>query len=206
MLLLIVLASYGMNSQASDQILRPCETSLHEYVDAVESKALQKVPGILAASVTVMPSFEPEWKVATSQSKAIALLTYIVFDRSVWHSSWVKTGPRTKVNDPSSSQAKAIPFTVPISDQLYSLINSEWARSISAASPSDDMGLDGETYNFYALSHCASTWSPDRVSRDGRLVEIVYALRALAKRDKTAQSKAEAQIITMLKQMPETSP
>ena len=128
--------------------LEPCANVLDEYRARVKEIAGSEIPGNLELWVGVYPSFLPEWSVGVSNENGRYYVTYVSFDQSLWHSSWVDTGPRTMVNDPSKGTANPTAKTSRISSRLFDMLYDEWEKSIGAVSPPDSIGLDGVSYNF----------------------------------------------------------
>lgn len=185
------------------EYLTPCDSSLRAYTDRVDTIAHRAMPGKLKLSVTVIPSFTPEWSIGITSDKDVLYLTYVVFDQSLWDSSWVPAR-RSHKNDPSAGHATPEATTVRITQNLYAALLSEWQKSIGRARPSRLLGLDGVTYRFeLPTNQCASTWSPAPKTRDRKLVNIVQELRELASgREKLAPVKSAA-IIKALQELPQ---
>lgn len=167
--------------------LAPCDDYQQEYYDKVEATARAAMPAPAEFSVTIIPSFSPEWSVGVSAGPEPHVLTHVVFDQSVWATSWVETG-RNITQDLSKANARATARTATISADLYEALRLEWDESIDAATPSRMLGVDGVTYYFRMPGRCASTWSPSPETRNGKLVGLVNALARLA--DSTGESAA----------------
>jgi hypothetical protein len=191
-------------SVIAQEYLAPCNSSLRVYENRVDAIAHQAMRGELELSVTVIPSNAPEWSVGVTGNKGAIYLTYVVFDQSLWYSSWVPAGSGAMKNDPSSSHVTSVATRIRITRELYAALRSEWERSIANAHPSEALGLDGITYKFeLPKDQCASTWSPEPETRNGRLVSIVDALRELASAsDKTSAVKSDA-ILKILHGLPQ---
>jgi hypothetical protein len=192
-----------MTSAQAEDRLAPCHDFLQEYERKVEAIAHEAMPGAVQFWVTVIPSFTPEWSVGVSVDAGHYLLTHVIFDQSLWHSSWVETGPNTQTNDPSKGNAQAKGTTTSISAELYEALHSEWDASIKAARRSDMLGLDGVTYNFRFPGECGSAWSPAPETRNGKLVELVDALARLADSEQESPSAHdEGPVLETLRDLP----
>jgi len=204
LILAIVIAALN-TSAVADEHLEPCGNFLHEYESRIETISRGVIPGSIELSVTVIPSFEPEWSISVSIEKDIHYLTLVVFDQSLWQSSWVKTGPDTMKNDPSTGHATPKAKTTTISTEMYLALQTEWERSIKDARSSDQIGLDGVTYKFnLSVDQCASAWSPRSTTRNGKLVAVVNALRDLTEvKSNVVSSKREKAILQMLREIKE---
>ena len=201
--LTVILGCSAMAGAEAEERLAPCHDFLQEYERRVEAIAHEAMPGAVQFWVTVIPSFTPEWSVGVSVDAGHYFLTHVRFDRSLWHSSWVETGPNTATNDPSKGNAQAIATTTGISVELYRALHSEWDMSIKAARPSELLGLDGVTVNFRLPGECAGAWSPAPATRNGKLVALVSALARLA--DSERESLAaddEGSVLRSLRELP----
>jgi len=180
--------------------LEPCGSSLPEYERRVEAITQEAMPGVVEFWVLVIPSFTPEMSVEVSVDNGRFLLTRVVLDQSFWHSSWVEVGPNTVRNDPSKGHARGVAKTTIISAELHSALRTEWERSINGARPSESktLILDGESYIFRFPGRCASASSPESATRNGKLVDLVYALGRLAGGGKTANARTEAPVLRQL--------
>jgi hypothetical protein len=178
---------------------------LQEYEQGVEAIAQAAMPGVPELWVTVFPSFIPEWSVSVSTIDGRHLLTHVIFDRSFWYSSWVKTGPDTAINDPSKGRARAKAKTANISAELYDALRSEWEKSIkkARASESETVVVDGVMYNFRLPGQCGSARSPHSEARNGKLVDLVIELARLADSQKSAPvARNEGSVLTKLRELP----
>lgn len=190
--------------KAADSHLDVChDHSLDPYLVKVDAISLKAMPGAMKLMVRVLPSFIPEWAVGVTAQGGTYRLTAVEFNQSLWASSWVKTGRQTMQQDFSVAKATVTAHTVRISTELYQLLATEWHRSIRAARPPDISGArDGTSYYFKLPSgECGLAWSPDQDSRNGRLVALVDALRAAAK--KKAQAQSDKTTRALLKQVRE---
>lgn len=186
------------------EYLTPCDSSLRTYTDRVDTIAHGAMPGKLKLSVTVIPSFTPEWSIGITSDKGVLYLTYVVFDQSLYDSSWVLAGDAAMKNDPSAGHATPIAATVRINQNLYAALLSEWQKSIGRARPSRRLGLDGVTYMFeLPTNQCAGAWSPAPNTRDRKLVNIVQELRELASDGEKLASVKSAAIIKALQELPQ---
>lgn len=183
--------------------LAPCdEYFAGAYGQRVEAIAQAAMPGPANFWVTVIPSFTPEWSLSVSSVEGRYLLTYVVFDQSLWNSSWVETAPDRFTNDPSKGHARGKATTRRITAELYDALRSEWSRSVAATRQSR-FGLDGETYNFRLPGKCANAWSPEASTRNGKLVELVNALVRLARAGSAEPAaKMEADALRQVRELP----
>ena len=203
-LLAIAVVYTASTCAVAEDHLAPCNDDfLGEYERRVEAITQAAMPGPADFWVTVIPSFTPEWSVGVSTVEGRSLLTYVVFDRSFWHSSWVETAPESAINDPSKGHARAKAKTATISAALDEALRSEWDRSVNAARKSEMLGLDGETYNFRLPGKCASAWSPGPSTRNGKLVELVEELVRLARtQNRAPDPRTEADALKKIRDLP----
>lgn len=201
---LAILAVSGLLSapyaRAEDH-LAPCGDFLKGYENRVDAIAHGAMPGKVDFWVTVIPSFEPEWSIGVSTSGNQHFLTYVVFDRSLWHGGWASSGPNTMRHDSSSGHTKPKARTVPISQSLHQAIRSEWDRSIKSSRPSEILGLDGISYNFKLPDQCAKAWSPEPNTRNNKLVALVESLRILAKGNAKSSKTDENSVRATLREL-----
>jgi hypothetical protein len=195
---ILMVVTFG-SSAIAQEYLAPCKSALRAYENRVDSIAHGAMAGGLEFSVTVIPSFNPEWSVGVTSDRGSFYLTYVVFDQSLWHSSWVPAGAGAMKNDASSGHAKPMVTRVRITRNLYAALRSVWAHSIASARPSEALGFDGVTYKFeLPQGKCASTWAPAPKTRNGRLVSLVDALRELTSAsDKTSGARQDAILKTL---------
>lgn len=200
-ILLAVLLCFGSEVVKAEEHLAPCNDTLHDYEQRVSALLHKSIPGTIEFSAIVIPSFTPEWGVIVSKDGEKLLLSSVTLDRSFWYSSWVKSGNDAMTNDPSAGHANPITSTIRITPELYSALKAEWTRSIKDARRSEMNGFDGEIYKFMlSNTECASAWSPNPESRNGKLVAIVDALRDFASsKNGISSSGREAAIIKMLR-------
>jgi hypothetical protein len=200
----VVLAYAVSTCVFAEDHLAPCDNGFPgEYESHVEALAQSAMPAPSELWATVTPSFTPEWSVGVSTVEGRHLLTYVVFDRSFWYSSWVETGPGEGINDPSKGHARAKAKTTAITQALYEALGDEWDRSISATRPSDILILDGETYYFRLPRRCASALSPEPATRSGKLVDLLEELARLARmRNKTPNPATEAEALKKIRELP----
>jgi hypothetical protein len=205
-LLTLVITCCADRYAAAEDHLAPCDSQ--EYEQRVEAIAQATMPGAPELWVTVFPSFTPEWSVSVSTVEGRHLLTHVIFDRSFWYSSWVATGPDTAINDPSKGRARAKAKTTNVSVELYDALRAEWERSIKNARPSESETIivDGVRYAFRLPGQCASAWSPDSETRNGKLVDLVSNLARLADTQKsTPVARNEGSVLTKLHELPPTT-
>jgi hypothetical protein len=168
----------------ADEHLEPCQGHLVEYESRVEALSRAAMPGDVEFFVTVIPSFQPEWSIGVSADKGQFFLTHVAFQRSLWGSSQVQTGPNTFGYDFQKPHILTTTKTANISAELHEALRSEWDRSIAGARPSKRIGLDGVMFKFQLSGRCGSAWSPDPETRNGKLINLVMALALFANNKK----------------------
>lgn len=173
-------------ASSADDRLEPCRVIFPEYENRVESISHAAMPGKVELWVTVIPSFRPEWSVGVSTNKGRYFVTHVVFQRSLWSRSVIRTGPNTESHDFSKPHVETTVATASINAGLYETLRSEWARSIAVDHLSKAVRVDGVTFEFKSPGRCGKAWTPDPEARNGRHVELAKALARLA------DSKGEA--------------
>ena len=199
--ILIIAALLSAPQVRAEDHLAPCSDFLNGYESRVDAIAHGATPGTIDFWVTVIPSFEPEWSVGVSTDGDQHSLTYVVFDKSLWQGGWISQGPTSMRHDPSAGRVKPRAKTAPISHSLYQGLRSEWERSIKSSRPSEIIGVDGVSYNFKLPDQCASAWSPKPDTRNGRLVALVEALRALAIEKTKSHEATEKPVLAALQEL-----
>jgi len=200
----IALAYIATTCAVAEDYLAPCNDDFpSEYEQRVEAIAQAAIPGPADFWVTVIPSFTPEWIVGVSTVEGRHLLTYIAFDRSFWHSSWVETGLNQAINDASKGRARAKGSSTAITPALYDALRSVWDTSVNATRQSDVLVLDGVAFNFRLPGKCATTSFPEPATRNGALVDLVNELVRLARTENRApDSTTEVEAIEMIRELP----
>jgi len=153
-------------------------TSVTETVDH------PTLDGILV-SLTVFPSFQSEWGVRILHSGDRTLLRSVDFHDSVWYSALAEVEDGYYDRIPSKARYSRRVREVTLSDDIAQLLRQVTARESQRRRPYAEsellsMGFDGTTYLFSAGSACGTTWSPERHSRAGKLVDSFYGLRTQA--------------------------
>ncbi len=153
----------------SAMALEPCTDVMASYYTAVERAVdVRSGPSAIVA-ITILPSFQPEYALRVLKDAVVL----VRFQSSLWYE-----GPSS---DGISPKKGFKVWTAPISSQLAATVAGVVARHIASAKRSDEMGLDGVSYRFSVPgAACASAWSPDETSTDGKLVELAQVLESHA--------------------------
>jgi hypothetical protein len=170
---LALLGALHGNSIAQNA-LEPCLQRLADAYHAGVNKTINDVvvrPSTL--QLTTIPSFQPE-----SGLRLVGTELYFVeFPSSYWGDSFVVDRHGSGRMDFTKPRIVTKTRHAPLSATNARRVEQIYAKAISKAKKSGQIGLDGVTYYFSTSSGaCASTWSPEPRTRTGRLVELVSRL------------------------------
>lgn len=177
--LLIAAALCITNDVRAADHLNPCSDSLQDYYAQIEARMHQAAPGKALWKITVIPSFQPEWGIRAIRSGDDYELTVVRFDRSIWNSAWVKTGPNQMKHDLSVVRVRPETTMRKISAHLFGELEAAIRHSIEETDAPDasELLVDSVTLRFeLGESACGETQTLDRTKQTGRLAAIALAL------------------------------
>jgi hypothetical protein len=168
---------------------------------------------IRLCQMLVAPSFSPEWAVYLIRkdgTKGEAQVIYKVMKTQLWSEMPDQIEQRT--NDSKAALAAAIALlkkpvdraSAPISESTTALLEQVWDEMLARVhypNPDDTViGLDGVNYHashykFGIGYRSGTTWSPEKGSNTGALIELAEELRRYAIADSKERPQIEAAIV-----------
>ena len=192
---------------AADPILWPCQSGDFGYEPGVERTIGNALGAEPELSVSIYPSFVPEWGIALVRDGEEPSVVLTQFTSSYWASGWVRIDEQDATNstprhrpvvtkwsneqdqlperwawDADVAHASVSMARTPVSAALAARLREVWDAAMAGIGPRDmtSMGVDGVSYQFQVGVHsCGATWSPRKEAIPGKLVSLVEQLRLL---------------------------
>ena len=118
------------------------------------------------------PSFSSEYCLSYD-SKNSELVSTNPIEASVWYDYWYPKNYKSNRKVNNEIKIREARLTIPKSVWIAIQRMLRSAVSTSMFDVSDDVGIDGTSYYFYDSGNVASTWSPNKGSRCGQLVDVM---------------------------------
>lgn len=172
--LLLVFGCSTSTLLSAQEFIEPCEMEfLSEYYSGVDNIIDRAVNHSSELSLTVIPSFVPEYGVRLVGNK----IYFVEFTSSFWTKSRLLDESEKKRTSSLTPKIKTKIHSASLDPLLGARITQVYKSAISNARPSNVMGLDGVSYRFSLPSvGCGTTWSPELISPNGRLVSLLELL------------------------------
>jgi hypothetical protein len=161
-----------------------------DYFASVRRVLMQPVDrkSKVALAALCLPSFRPEWAFRLFDSARECTLLLTVAEQPIW-------GAR------DCSAIGATTHNVQLSADLADPVRNVWHKMLSDTRYPErrGLGLDGETYHFFANASgvgwmAGLTWSPDGRTAPGQLVKLSLLLRQFAEAPGAERTKVLQQV------------
>jgi hypothetical protein len=176
--LVIILVAGPMHLAAADG-LQPCDSRAAGLVEDLSDDSKGSSAGEVILSFLDLPGLSIGWGFQIVHSQDRFLLRMVQFRRD-WRGGRMEIRPHVFGWNPV--QPDPLVRTVSISRSLAENLSAVAVTEIAQADQANArVGLDGETYYFYAEGKCAFAWSPYPGTRPERLADIFQDLKTQAR-------------------------
>ena len=167
---------------AASAHLQVCVPYFDHYTRFVSAIIDESAPGTAMVSVTVYPSFRPEWAIRVTRQSGHLTLYALTFNSSIWGQvQRVLMSTNRHIVYASEIDTDVSIHTVRVTPRFVARLSAVITLAVDRSSILGESGVDGVMYQFSAgPSTCAQSWSPDSRTGPGRLVAMVDELRVLA--------------------------